>query len=58
MYLILIICMLIRGEAAKAANEGFWALKFVFIAGFFFGCLYIPNAFFEWYVEFAKVISG
>lgn len=50
--------MLIRGEVAKAANEGLWALKLFFICGFFFGCLYIPNTFFELYVEFAQVISG
>jgi serine incorporator 1/3 len=58
MYLGLLITMLIRGEMAKAANEGFWALKFVYIGGFFFGSLYIPNSFFEWYVDFARIISG
>jgi hypothetical protein len=50
--------MLVRGEIAKAANEGLWVLKFLLIGTFFFACLYIPNSFFQWYIDFARVVSG
>lgn len=29
LYIFLMICMLIRGEIAKIANEGLWPLKFL-----------------------------
>lgn len=58
MYAILIVFMMVRGEVAKIANQDFWSLKIVYLAGFFFGSLYIPNSFFLGYISFARVISG
>ncbi|CAD8063663.1 unnamed protein product [Paramecium sonneborni] len=58
MYIFLMIFMLIRGEIAKIANEGLWPIKFLFIALFFFGSLFISNEFFQGYVYFSIVISG
>lgn len=58
MYFILMFCMIFRGQFAKEVNEGIWGIKVLFIAGGFYGSLYIPNTFFEYYVDFSAIVSG
>lgn len=50
--------MIFRGQFAKEVNEGIWGIKVLFIAGGFYGSLYIPNTFFEYYVDFSAIVSG
>lgn len=58
--------MLTRGIIAKSVNDGLWLLKFMylnnsnfsFIAIGFYISLYIPNTFFEKYVNISIITSG
>lgn len=67
-YFVLMFCMLFRGRFAKEINEGLWIIKigyyfyfkyfFSLIVGIFYTSLYIPNSFFETYVEICIVFSS
>ncbi|KAM3136549.1 hypothetical protein pb186bvf_011352 [Paramecium bursaria] len=57
-YFVLMFCMLFRGRFAKEINEGLWIIKIGLIIGIFYTSLYIPNSFFETYVEICIVFSS
>ncbi|CAD8165057.1 unnamed protein product [Paramecium octaurelia] len=57
-YIIILLFMCQKGWLAKMINDGLWLLKLIFIAVFFYGTLYMPNRFFEVFVDISIVASG
>lgn len=57
LHTVVLCVILARNTAASVFHDGCWLVKFLFVFGFFIGTMWIPNSFFEGYMDFSRVIS-
>lgn len=56
-HLVVFIVTLTRGTFASVFHDGCWMLKFIAVFVAFAAALYIPNSFFQGYMEFSRYVS-
>lgn len=58
LYLLILLCCLMRDGCARFINENFWCMKLFFIVALFFSLMFVSNDIFKVYAEVSKYMGG